>query len=314
VSRYIDEYKAKHGVEPICRTLAAAGLKIAPSTYYASKTRPPSARSRRDAELSAKIVELHQANHSVYGVRKMWHLLQREGWPVAQCTVTRLMRGLGLQGAVRGKRRFTTLPNQEREVAADLVNRQFRTDAPDRTWVADFSYAITYTGTVYVALVIDCYSRRIVGWKAATSMSTELVLEALEMALWARGRVGRAVEGKGLIHHSDRGSQYTSIAFTERLIEAGVDASVGSAGDAYDNALAESTIGLFKTEVIKRRRSWKTFEQVEYAAAEWIDWYNHRRLHGAIGYQAPAACEEEYYGRLERGRELDECALAVENP
>ena len=232
MSRYIDEHKAEHGVEPICRTLAEAGLKIAPSTYYASKTRAPSARSRRDAALSAKIMELHRANHSVYGVRKMWHLLQREGLPVAQCTVTRLMRRLGLQGAVRGKPRFTTMPGRDREVAADLVNRQFTADAPDQTWVADFSYVITYSGTVYVALVVDCYSRRIAGWKAAASMSTDLVLEALEMALWARGRVGRAVEGKGLIHHSDRGSQYTSIAFTQRLLEAGVDASVGSAGDA----------------------------------------------------------------------------------
>lgn len=313
MTRYIDEHKDKHGVEPICRTLPEAGLKIAPSTYYASKKRAPSARSRRDQELSAKIVELHRSNHSVYGVRKMWHLLQQEGWRVAQCTVTRLMRRLGLQGAVRGKRRFTTQPGEEREVATDLVNREFTADAPDRIWVADFSYVITYSGTVYVAFVIDCYSRRIVGWKAGTSMHTELVLDALEMALWARGRVGRRVEGRGLVHHSDRGSQYTSIAFTERLLEAGVDASVGSAGDAYDNALAESTIGLFKTEVVKQRRSWRTFEQVEYASAEWINWYNHRRLHSAIGYQAPAAWEESYYRGLGGGGELDELASVAEN-
>jgi putative transposase len=234
VIKYVDEHKAEHGVEPICRSLAEAGLKIAPSTYYASKTRPPSARSRRDAELSAEIVKLHREHRSVYGVRKMWHLLQREGWPVAQCTVTRLMRKLGLQGVVRGKARFTTQPAEERGVAIDLINRQFTAAAPDRTWVSDFSYVITYSGTVYVAFVIDCYSRRIVGWKAATSMQTELVLEALEMALWARGRVGRGVEGKGLIHHSDRGSQYTSIAFTERLSAAGVSGSVGTVGDAYD--------------------------------------------------------------------------------
>jgi putative transposase len=308
VIKYVDEHKAEHGVEPICRSLAEAGLKIAPSTYYASKTRPPSARSRRDAELSAEIVKLHREHRSVYGVRKMWHLLQREGWPVAQCTVTRLMRKLGLQGVVRGKARFTTQPAEERGVAIDLINRQFTAVAPDRTWVSDFSYVITYSGTVYVAFVIDCYSRRIVGWKAATSMQTELVLEALEMALWARGRVGRGVEGKGLIHHSDRGSQYTSIAFTERLLEAGVDASVGSAGDAYDNALAESTISLFKTEVIKGRRSWRSFEQVEYAAAEWIDWYNHRRLHSAIDYQPPAAYEEAHYRGLELGGLLEEGA------
>jgi putative transposase len=295
VISYLDQYKADHGVEPICDTLTEAGMEIAPSTYYASKTRPPSARSQRDAELSVKIAELHEKNYGVYGVRKMWRRLQLEGESVAQCTVTRLMRRLGLQGAVRGRQRVTTRPaKDEREVAGDLLNREFSRDAPDRTWLADFTYVPTYSGTVYMAFVMDGYSRRIVGWKASTSMHTELVLEALEMALWARGHVGRPVEGKGLIHHSDRGSQYTSIAFTERLIEAGVDVSVGSVGDALDNALAESTIGLYKTELTKGR-SWRTFEQVEWESAKWIDWYNQERLHSAIGYRSPAAYEEAYY-------------------
>lgn len=310
--QYIDEHKVEHGVEPICQALVEAGLGIAPSTYYASKQRPPSARACRDAELSKKIVKLHQEHKSVYGVRKMWHLLRREGVPVARCTVSRLMRDQGLAGVVRGKPRVTTLPGQDGdEVASDLLRRQFTAAAPDRAWVADFSYVITYSGTVYVAFVIDCYSRRIVGWQADTSMATSLVLEALEMALWARGRGGREVKGGGLIHHSDRGSQYTSIAFTDRLLEAGVDASVGSTGDALDNALAESTIGLFKTEVTKRR-SWRTFEQVEYATAEWVDWYNHRRLHSAIGYETPAGMEEAYYRAL-RGEELELDVLAADN-
>lgn len=309
---YIDEHQAEYGVESICQTLVAAGAGIAPSTYYASKQRPLSSRARRDLELSSRIVQLHQEHKSVYGVRKMWHLLQREGVPVARCTVSRLMRQLHLSGAVRGKRRITTLPAPAEQVASDLLQRRFNAEMPDRAWVADFSYVITYSGTVYVAFVIDCYSRRIVGWKAATSMATSLVLEALEMALWARGRAGHRIEPGGLIHHSDRGSQYTSIAFTERLLEAGVDASVGSQGDALDNALAESTIALFKTEVVKRR-SWRSFEQIEYATAEWAEWYNHRRLHSACDYRPPAEAEAAYYAAGEDGVSLPGVPVGAEN-
>lgn len=283
-------------------------MAIAPSTYYASKVRPESERSKRDAVLAEKIVELHKENQGVYGVRKMWHLLRQSGCQVARCTVSRLMRKLELQGVVRGKKRFTTRPDLGSHRAPDLVDRKFRTTAPDQIWVADFTYVITYSGVVYVAFVVDVFARRIVGWKADTNMRTELVLDALEMALWSRRRSGRRVGG-GLIHHSDRGSQYTSIAFTDRLLEAGIDASVGSVGDAFDNALAESTIGLYKTELIWRRSSWRSFEQVEYESMKWIDWYNERRLHGACDYRSPAAYEDAYYARLEPA---PEGAAAVE--
>lgn len=293
----------------MCRTLTEAGMAIAPSTYYASKTRPESERSKRDAVLAQKIAELHKENQEVYGVRKMWHLLRQSGWEVARCTVSRLMRECGLQGVVRGKKRFTTRPGLESPRAPDLVERKFRAMAPNQIWVADFSYVVTYSAVVYVAFVVDVFARRIVGWKADAHMRTELVLDALEMALWSRRRSGRRVGG-GLIHHSDRGSQYTSIAFTDRLLEAGIDASVGSVGDAYDNALAESTIGLYKTELIRRRSSWRSFEQVEYATMEWIDWYNERRLHGACEYRSPAAYEDAYYARLEP---TPEGATAVES-
>lgn len=302
VIQYIDEHREEHGVEPICRTLTEAGTAIAPSTYYASKTRPPSERSERDAELALKIAVLHRDNHGVYGVRKMWHLLRQSGCDVARCTVSRLMGKLGLRGVVRGKKRFTTRADLGSSRAPDLVEPKFQARAPNQISVADFTDVITYSGVVYVALVVDIFARRIVGWKADTTMRTELVLDALEMALWSRRRSGRSVGG-GLIHHSDRGSQYTSIAFTDRLLEAGIDASVGSVGDAYDNALAESAIGLYKTELIWRRSSWRTFEQVEYATMEWIDWYNLRRLHSACGYRSPAAYEDAYYACLEAGSE-----------
>jgi putative transposase len=306
---YIDEHREEHGVEPMCQTLTEAGMAIAPSTYYASKKRPLSARSQRDAELAEKIAELHKDNHGVYGVRKMWHLLRQSGQEVARCTVARLMRKLGLQGAVRGKKHFTTLPALDSRRAPDLVDRKFRATAPDQIWVADFTYVTTYSGMVYVAFVVDVFARRIVGWKADTTMRTELVLDALEMALWSRRRSGRRVRG-GLIHHSDQGRQYTSIAFTERLLEAGIDASVGSVGDAFDNALAESTIGLYKAELIRRRSSWRGFEQVEYETMKWIDWYNERRLHSACDYRSPAAYEDVYYARLEP---VSEYATAAED-
>jgi putative transposase len=250
---FIDKHASQHGVEPICRTLRIAGIEIAPSTYYASKTRPISARAERDQELRQRIEEVHQENYGVYGVRKVWQSLIREGRKVARCTVARLMGELGLCGVIRGKRRFTTLADDGAERSPDLVNREFGAAAPNQLWVADFTYVASWSGTVYVAFVIDACSRRILGWKAARSMRTELVLDTIEMALWARGWTGRPVPS-GLVHHSDRGSQYTSFAFTQRLLEAGIDGSVGSVGDGYDNALAETTIGLYKTELIERRR------------------------------------------------------------
>jgi putative transposase len=244
MSLFIDEHRSVFGVEPICRALA-----VAPSTYYAVKARQaaPSTRTQRDAWLLEQIRRVHGQTKGLYGARKVWWQLRREGIPAARCTVERLMRQHGLQGVVRGKRRRTTIADHGAERPVDLVDRDFTATAPNRLWVADFTYVMTFSGVVYVAFVIDAYSRRIVGWKADSSMRTSLVLDTLEMALWSRQRSGLPVQA-GLVHHHDAGSQYTSFAFTQRLIDAGVDASVGSVGDAYDNALAESTIGLYKTE------------------------------------------------------------------
>ncbi len=248
----------------------------------------------RDAELTAEIRRVHQANYGVYGARKVWHQLLREGIPVARCTVERLMRAEGLAGAVRGRKVRTTLPGKDGRRAGDLVNRDFRAAGPDRLWVADFTYVPCWAGTVYVAFCVDAFSRRILGWKASTSRHTSLVLDVVEQALWQRGyRPNDQVTG--LVHHSDAGSQYTSIAFTERLAQAGIAPSIGSVADAYDNALAESTIGLFKTELINRRGPWKTFTDIEFATAEWVDWYNHRRLHGVLGHVSPAEYETAYH-------------------
>ena len=293
---FIDEHKDRFGVEPICRVLTEHGWPIAPSTYYDNRSRAPSARALRDEVLKAEIQRVHEANYGVYGARKVWLQLNREGIPAARCAVERLMRELGLQGARRGRRARTTVPDPGAARAPDLVERDFDPAAPDRLWVADFTYCPTWSGTVYVAFVIDAYARRILGWKADTAMRTGLVLDAVEMAIWTRGRQG-AVDLAGLVHHSDAGSQYTSIAFTERLVAAGVDPSVGSVGDAYDNSLAETTIGLFKTEVITRGGPWKTRDQVEYAVAEWVDWYNHRRLHSYCGDMPPAELEAHHYSQ-----------------
>lgn len=284
----IDAHREEFGVEPICRTLG-----VAPSTYYAVKgrKRKPSARTLRDRELLAQIRKVHQDNYGVYGVRKVWWALRREGIAVARCTVERLMAKDGLQGAVRGKKRRTTIPDGQAERARDLVDRDFKAAAPNRLWVSDFTYVATWSGVVYVAFAIDVFSRRIVGWKADRNMKTSLVLDTLEMALWARDHHGQPV-ATGLVLHSDAGSQFTSFAFTERLIEAGADPSIGSVGDAYDNALAESTIGLYKTELINRRGPWKTLDEVELATLEWVDWYNHRRLHGACAGLPPAEFEQ----------------------
>jgi putative transposase len=291
--RFISGHKSRFGVEPICRVLTEHGVPIAPSTYYDAIRRGPSARAVRDGHLKAAIVRVHGENYGVYGARKVWLALNREGIPVARCTVERLMRELGLAGARRGKRVRTTRPDLSAARPADLVHRQFTPPGPDRLWVADFTYVPTWAGMVYVAFVIDAYSRRILGWRAATTMKTSLVLDALEQALWARRRDGADLAG--LVHHTDAGSQYTSIAFTERLAAAGVSASVGTVGDAYDNALAESVIGLFKTELIKPAGPWRTTDQVEIATLNYVDWFNNRRLYEACGDIPPAELENAYY-------------------
>jgi putative transposase len=292
--RFISDHKTRFGVEPICRVLTEHGVPIAPSTYYDAIRRGPSARAARDEQLKAAISRVHGENYGVYGARKVWLALNREGTPVARCTVERLMRELGLHGARRGRRVRTTRPNLSAARPADLVRRQFSPARPDRLWVADFTYVPTWAGMVYVAFVIDAYSRRILGWRAATTMRTSLVLDALEQALWTRRRDGNR-DLAGLVHHTDAGSQYTSIAFTERLAAAGVSASVGTVGDAYDNALAESVIGLFKTELIKPAGPWRTTEQVEIATLNYVDWFNQRRLYETCGDIPPAELEAAYY-------------------
>lgn len=271
--------------------------KIAPATYYAHHKRrtAPSARTVRDAELKEHISEVFEANYRVYGARKIWRELNRQGQAVARCTVERLMRELGITGAVRGRRVITTLPGGQAGRAPDLVDRHFVAGAPNRCWVADFTHVRTWAGVVYVAFVVDTFSRRIVGWSAATVKETVFVLDALEMAIWQRDRDQHPVQPGELIHHSDAGSQYTSFRLADHLEVAGIAASIGSVGDAYDNALMESTIGLFKTELIKPRRPWKTLSDIELATAEYIDWYNHRRLHGEIGHVPPVEYETTHY-------------------
>lgn len=285
----IDQCRNEFGVESVCKTLS-----VAPSTYYAIKARQrePSQRTLRDRRLLTEIRRVHKANHGVYGARKVWWALRREGISVARCTVERLMAEAGLQGAIRGAKRSTTRCDERADRPADLVDRNFTASAPNRLWLSDFTYVATWSGVCYVAFAIDAFSRRIVGWKADTTMHTSLVLDTLAMALWARDHGGIPVAEGELVHHSDAGAQYTSFAFTQRLLDAGVDASIGSVGDAYDNALAETTIGLYKTELIRRCGPWKTIDQLELATLEWVDWYNHRRLHSACGYSPPAEYEE----------------------
>lgn len=286
----IDAFRDEYGVEPICRV-----LEVAPSTYYAVKAREcsPSERALEDERLLVEIRRVYAASKGLYGARKVWWQLEREGVEVARCTVERLMAKHGLQGAVRGKKRRTTIRDGQAERAPDLVDRDFTASAPNRLWVADFTYVSTWSGVCYVAFVIDAFSRRIVGWKADTTMQTSLVLDTLEMALWARDHAGLSVD-KGMIVHSDAGSQYTSFAFTQRLIDAGADPSIGTVGDGYDNALAETTIGLYKAELINRRGPWKTLDEVEFATLEWIDWYNHSRLHSACDRLPPAEFERNH--------------------
>ncbi|WUG33059.1 IS3 family transposase [Streptomyces sp. NBC_00459] len=295
---FIDEHKGRFGgVEPICRVLTQHGCKIAPSTYYACKKRQlaPSPRSVRDEGLKEQIKEVYEANYRVYDARKVWRQLNRQGQKVARCTVERLMREIGIAGAVRGKKVITTMPDPAAARAPDLLDREFVAPAPNRTWVADFTHVAAWAGVVYVAFIVDTFSRRIVGWSASLSKQTQLVLDALDMGLWQRDRDGRPPIPGELVHHSDAGSQYTSFRLAEHLDSVRIAASIGSVGDAYDNALMESTIGLFKTEVIKPQRPWKTLSHVELATAEWVDWYNHRRLHGEIGHIPPVEYEANFY-------------------
>jgi transposase InsO family protein len=286
---FIDDHRAEHGVEPICKV-----LPIAPSTYHDHKVRQRdperrSARAKRDDRLCVDIQRVWDENLQVYGARKVWRQLNREAIPVARCTVERLMKCLGLAGAVRGQRCRTTVSDPAADRPLDLVERDFTASPPDQLWVADITYVATWRGFVYVAFVTDVFSRRIVGWRVSNSMQTDLVLDALEQAIWARAGA------QGVIHHSDRGSQYLSIRYTERLAEAGIEASVGSKGDSYDNALAETINGLYKTEVIHRRGPWRNVDEVEYATLEWVDWFNHRRLLKPIGDVPPAEYEMVYY-------------------
>ena len=285
MTRFIDEHRAVFGVEPICRTLG-----IAPSSYYASKARTPSVREVRDAELAAAIRRVHAANFGVYGVRKMWAALTREGIPVGHDRVARLMRAEGLAGVRRERRTTTTRPGPARPSADDLVARDFAAPAPDRLWVADITYVpLARGGFCYTAMVTDVFARRIVGWRVAGSLGADLALDALDMALAARGR-----RLPGLVHHSDRGTQYVAVRYTERLAVAGAAPSVGARGDSYDNALAESVNALYKAELIFRR-TWSTISEVERSTAAWVGWWNTTRLHGACGNIPPAEFEAAYH-------------------
>ena len=284
--KFVNTFRDRWGVEPICQT-----LEVAPSTYYAALKRPPSARQVRDRELKPEIERVHRENFDVYGVEKMWLQLARESVTVGRDRVARLMAELNLFGVVRGKAPRTTIPALTEARPTDLVERVFEAAAPNLLWVADLTYVATWAGTVYASFVVDVFSRRIVGWRVSSTLRAELALDALEMAIWSRG--SQAL--KGLVHHSDRGVQYLAIRYTERLADAGAVRSVGSRGDSYDNALAESVVGLFKTELIRMKGPWRTLEQVELAMARWVDWYNNRRLHTAIGNLPPAEYEAAYY-------------------
>jgi len=291
---FIDEYREEHGVEPICQE-----LPIAPSTYYEQKAREadPSrlpARVVRDTQLREQIERVWKENFGVYGAKKVWLQLKREEIEVARCTVGRLMREMGLRGAIRGRKyKRTTIGDEAAPRPADLVQRDFTADRPNRLWVADLTYVATWSGFVYVAFIIDVFSRKIVGWRVSSSLRSDLALDALEQALHARSGIDH------LIHHSDRGVQYLSIRYTEHLAEAGIEPSVGSVGDSYDNALAETIIGLYKTEVIRRNGPWRNIEEVEFATLEWVDWFNNRRLFGPIGNIPPAEFEAVYYANNE---------------
>ena len=297
---FVDAYRDKHGVEPICRV-----LEIAPSNYYeqvrrrdSPETAPP--RVQADIKLMIDIQRVFDENFQVYGVRKVWRQLEREGHDIGRCRIARLMRKMGLFGVIRGARVRTTVADKKAPCPLDHVNRQFKAPRPNQLWVSDFTYVATWGGFVYVAFVIDAYARRIVGWRVSRSAHAGFVLDALEQALHDRRPVGG-----GLVHHSDRGVQYVSIKYTERLADAGLVPSVGSVGDSYDNALAETINGLYKAEVIHRRGPWRTLEDVEYATLEWVDWFNNRRLLEPIGHVPPAEAEAAYYAALEEPARID---------
>jgi transposase InsO family protein len=274
---FIDENRDEYGVEPICRTLA-----VAPSTYYQHA-------ARRDAQLRQEITRVFEENYRVYGVRKVWRQLKREGQSVARCTVERLMRSMGLKGAVRGKPHRTTIADKNAVSPLDRVRRNFNPPRPNALWVADFTYVSTWEGFVYAAFIIDAFARRIVGWRVSKTAHAGFVLDALEQALACRR------PDAALVHHSDRGSQYLSIKYSQRLAEAGVEPSVGSVGCSYDNALAESVIGLYKTELVWRRGPWRSLKAVEHATLDWVDWFNTRRLLEPIGHLPPAEAEAAYF-------------------
>ena len=291
--QFIEDHRDQYGVEPIC-----AVVPIAPSTYHRHHARQidPTqrpARAQRDAALRLEVQRVYDEHHQVYGPRKVWKQLRREGIRVARCTVGRLMRAMGLAGAVRGRAWVTTTQAGAEHRPADLVDRQFVATRPNQLWVSDFTYVATWNGFVYVAFVVDVFARRIVGWRVSSSMRTDFVLDALEQAIYAR----RRDTFTGLVHHSDRGTQYLSMRYTDRLADAGIAPSVGSQGDAFDNALAETIIGLYKTEVIRRKGPWRTLEAVEFATLAWVDWFNMRRLLGPIGDVPPAEYEAQYYAQ-----------------
>ena len=294
MSAFIEQHRHRFGVEPICKA-----LQVAPSRYWreVARQRKPAlrpARHQRDAVLQPEIERVWRSNRQVYGADKVWKQLHREGQPVARCTIERLMRANGWRGVVRGKAVRTTVADVKAPCPLDRVNRAFRAERPNQLWVSDFTYVSTWQGFVYVAFVIDVFARAIVGWRVSRSMHTDFVLDALEQALYAR----RSERDGELIHHSDRGSEYLSIRYTERLAEAGIEPSVGSKGDSYDNALAETINGLYKAELIHRRAPWKTREAVELATLEWVTWFNHQRLLEPIGYIPPAEAEANYYRQL----------------
>jgi len=297
---FISEYKECSGVEPVCRVLTQSGWQIAPGTYYAAIKRPPSARALKDAEILVEIRRMRTDYEEVSGARKTWLELNRRGFPVARCTVERVMSRNGMCGARRGRKVRTTIPGKGpgHERAADLLKRDFTAAAPNRRWVADFTYVATLAGTVYVAFAVDIFSRMVTGWAAARHKRAKLVLDALDMALWHRSRAGRR-PGPGLVHHSDAGSQYTSIAFTAHLAAEGIVPSIGTVGDALDNALMESAIGLYKTELINRRGPWRDLAHVEMETAGYVQWFNSRRIHSAIGGITPAEAEAAWYAAQE---------------
>jgi putative transposase len=286
---FVDSQRETHGVQPVLRVLEGTPAEIAPSTYYAAKTRPESARAARDRELAVRIEQVHEDNYSVYGARKVWAELNRQGTEVARCTVERLMREIGLRGLLRDKSPRTTRPAAETGRPADLVDRDFTATGPNELWVADLTYVRTTAGWVYAAFILDVFSRMIVGWQVSTSLYTDLALDALQMAIWRRQNTGADLTG--LVHHSDRGVQYRAIRYTQRLADTGAVASVGSTGDSYDNAMAEAFNSLYKAELVRNKGPWRGIDDLELATVEYIDWYNNRRLHGELGHLPPAEYE-----------------------